>query len=275
MSKEDIFKMLEKARKAGMGGYTAWGGEPLLRKDLPEILRFAKKNKLITTVITNGFSLKERCDEIAPFTDYLIVSIDSNDELHDKMRGVKGIRKRAIDGIIACKKTRMKTVINSVISNLNMDRIDGLFELSRELDVPLTFEPMEPMEFDPGYNEQFKLTPDELREVFSKIIKYKKSGYKVVNSIQYLRNFSDRKQYVCHAPKFYVTVDAQGNITTCFKGWGNIKEKSFEEIFRSAEFKEFGKKMEKCNKCNASCIIETSLAYSLNPLFLLDKIKFL
>ncbi|MFQ6009814.1 MAG: radical SAM protein, partial [Candidatus Aenigmatarchaeota archaeon] len=130
MSKEDIFKMLEKARKAGMGGYTAWGGEPLLRKDLPEILRFAKKNKLITTVITNGFSLKERCDEIAPFTDYLIVSIDSNDELHDKMRGVKGIRKRAIDGIIACKKTRMKTVINSVISNLNMDRIDGLFELS-------------------------------------------------------------------------------------------------------------------------------------------------
>ncbi len=274
LSKEDVFKLLEKAKKAGMVSYTVWGGEPLLRKDLPEILQFAKKKGFITTVITNGFFLKERCEEITPFTDLMIVSIDSNDSLHDKMRGVEGILKRAIDGIEKCKKTKTKVIMNSVISKLNLDKIEGLLELSKKLNVPIAFEPMD---INPGYNEHLKTTNKELKTAFSRIIRYKKSGYKVINSIQYLQNFSKQKKYVCHAPKCYIAVSAHGKIESCVgtnsKCWGNIKETSFEEIFNSLDFKDFCKKMEMCNKCNVSCVIESSLMYSLNPWVIIDKIK--
>jgi len=272
LPKEEIFKMLKDAKKSGIISYTAWGGEPLLCKDLPEILKFAKEQELITTVITNGFLLKDRCNEILPFLDFLIVSIDSNDYLHDKMRGVRGLRKRAIEGIKLSKKSKTKIIINSVVSKLNLDKIEGLLKLSKELDIPITFEPMEIIE---GYNEQFRPTEKELKKVFSKIIKFKKAGYRIGNSFEYLKNFSKQKKYVCHAPKCYITVDTRGNISSCVgslnKIWGNIKNKSFKEIFRNKKFKEFCKEVEKCNKCNVSCVIETSLAYSLSPLYFLDK----
>ncbi len=55
MTTDEIFQMLDKARKSRMVGYVAWGGEPLMRRDLPEILKYAQKKKITTTVITNGF----------------------------------------------------------------------------------------------------------------------------------------------------------------------------------------------------------------------------
>jgi MoaA/NifB/PqqE/SkfB family radical SAM enzyme len=270
LSREDIFRLLEEAKEAGMIGYTVWGGEPLLRDDLPEILRFAKKKKFATMLITNGLLLEARCREITPSTDFLFVSIDSNSSLHDEMRGVEGMLRNAIDGIKSCRREKTRIAINSVISNLNLGEIEGLFELSRELDVAIAFEPMEV--FD--YNEQFKATDEELRVAFSKILEYKRSGYRVANSAQYLQNFSRQKQYVCHAPKCYITADAHGNLISCSdKSWGSIKEKSLEEIFASMEFRDVCRRAEKCTKCNVSCVIESSLAYSLSPFFVLDKVR--
>ncbi|MFC1715473.1 radical SAM/SPASM domain-containing protein [Candidatus Poribacteria bacterium] len=272
LSREEIFGMLDRAKEAGMVGYIAWGGEPLLREDLPEILQFAKKRKFLTMVVTNGFLLADRCKEIAPLTNLLYVSIDSNSSLHDEMRGVEGILKNAIDGIKSCKREKVKVSINSVISSLNLDAVEGLCELSRELDVPIVFEPMQIVS---EHNKHLKATDEELRIAFSKILKYKRAGYRVDSCTQYLQNFSKQKQYVCHTAKCYVTVDAHGNITTCSenKNWGNIKERAFEELFSSIEFKEFCREAEKCNKCDISCVAEVSLIYSLSPRFILDTVK--
>jgi len=271
--KEDIFYMLKKAREGGVIWYTAWGGEPLLRKDLPEILKFAKENNLITTVITNGFFLKDKYCEFAPFTDFLIVSIDSHDKLHDKMRGVDGILEKSIEGIKLLKKSKIKTkiIINTVISKLNLDKIEGLCKLSKELDVTITFEPME---IFGKYNKHLRPTKKELKKAFSQIMKYKRLGYRIGNSFEYLQNFSNKKFYVCHAPKCFIHVDARGNIFSCLnKKWGNIKETSFKEIFNSEQYKEFCKNAEKCKICDVSCVIESSLCYSLSPNFIWDKVK--
>lgn len=275
MTKEEIFSMLDDAKKAGVGIYAVWGGEPLMRKDLPEILRHAKKLGLVTALVTNGFFLKDRCAEIVPYIDHLVVSIDSNDSLHDRMRGVKGIRERAIEGIKMCKARKKNVIINCVISRLNLGSIDGLLELSRELGTSITFEPMQvSMDYNvnSGYNTHLKPTAGETRKVFSRIIEAKKSGYRVGNSFGYLKNFSVEKKYVCHAPKVLITVDAGGNAFSCMgQKWGSIKSRRFKDIFRSAEYADFCKKAEKCSVCDISCVVETSIGYSMNPLFFFEK----
>jgi len=273
LSKGEIFDMLEKAKKAGIIGYVAWGGEPLLRKELPDILEYAKKKNFSTTVITNGYFLKDVYKEITPFTDLISISIDSNDELHDKMRGVVGIKQRAIEGIELCKNTETKVVINSIISKLNLDKIEGLVNLSKELNVPIVFEPMDIID-DGNYNRHLQPTNEELKKVFSEIWEYKKNGYKINNSYQYLENFTKPKKYLCHAPKCFVIVDPQGNVTPCLNtNFGNIKKKSFEEIFNSKKYKEFCMNAERCNECNGTSTIESSLAYSLNPFLMFAMIK--
>lgn len=271
----EVFKMLDDARDAGMIGYVAWGGEPLMRKELPEFLRHSRENGMFTVVITNGSLLAERCDEIAAHTDLIIVSLDSHDGLHDEMRGLNGIRLKAINGIRQCKKLKMRVMINTVVSRLNLDKTDEMVKLSGDLGVPIAFEPLNVY---PGYNEHLKPSDAEINIVFSRLIKYKQSGYKIANSTRYLQiigsEYSNKKPYACHAPKVYVEVSPRGDIACCLgKPWANVKNVSFERLFKSKEYIDFCERTEKCNKCVVSCVIESSLAYSIDPMFLLDKVR--
>ena len=270
LSKDNIIDMLEEARKAGITDYVLWGGEPLLRRDLPEILKVSKAYGFSTTIITNGFLLREKYKDIIPYTDNLVVSIDADDSLHDEMRGLKGVLGRAIEGIELFKGTKTRILINSVISNMNLNKIDGLMELSKRLNVPITFEPIMLNES----NKPLIPTDEELKAVISKIVSYKKSGYRVFNSFQYLNILLEDKKYVCHFPKIFITVDAHGNISSCLnKNWGNVKEDAFRDVFKSREFKSFCRETEKCNQCIASCPIESSLVYEFNPFVTLQKIR--
>lgn len=271
LTTEENFKMLEDAKKAGMLFYIVEGGEPLLHKELPRILQYAKKLDFVTTIITNGYYLKERYDEILPFTDSLIVSIDSNDELHDKMRGLKGLRQRAIEGIKLSKNMKIKISMNSVLCTLNSEKIDGLIELSEDLTIPIIFQPMDIYK---GYNEDLRLPQPELQKVFSKILEMKKEGHKIGNSYSYLQHIIRNKNYICHAPKCFTYVKPNGNIVSCCdmydKVWGNVKNTQFKIIFNNKEFKEFCKKIETCNKCSVHAVIETSLQYTLHPRYIFE-----
>lgn len=269
LSTEDIFKMLDDAKRAGIVMYVVEGGEPFFRKDISRILKHAKKLKMSTTIVTNGYYLRDRCKEIMPFIDSIVVSLDSNDELHDEMRGLKGLLNRATEGIKICKKNGIKIVINSVLCKLNMGKVDGLVKLSTKLEIPIVFQPMDVYR---GYNEHLRLTNLELQRTFKKIVEYKKSGHKILNSYHYLEHIINNKKYVCHAPKCYTYVEPSGNIVSCCdivdKTWGNVKNSSFKEIFEGKEFKNFCKEMERCNKCSINAVIESSLFYSLNPKYL-------
>ncbi|MCK9587601.1 radical SAM protein, partial [Methanothrix soehngenii] len=64
MTKKEIFRMLDEASSFGIGVYNAWTVEPLLREDLPQILRHAKSQGLITSLVTNGLLLAKRADEL-------------------------------------------------------------------------------------------------------------------------------------------------------------------------------------------------------------------
>ena len=77
-TKEEIFKLLDDAREFGIGVYNAWTVEPLLRKDLPQIMAHAKEIGMITSMVTNGKLLYERSEELGD-VDYLSVSVDGID----------------------------------------------------------------------------------------------------------------------------------------------------------------------------------------------------
>jgi len=277
LPKEKVFGMLDDARDAGMVAYVAWGGEPLMRKDLPQILAHARKNGLHTTVITNGSLLPARCEEIAPHTDLLVVSIDADDELHDEMRALPGIRRKAIEGIRRCKALKVKVMIHSVICTLNLGKADGLIRLAADLGVPIAFEPLNVY---PGYNEHLKPTDDVIAAEFSKVIAHKKAGRDIVNSMQYLetirRDYSRQKSYVCHAPEIFVEVQPDGTVARCTGGaWCNVKEVPLKKLFNGNEYQSSCKDAHRCTKCVVSCVIESSLAYSLNPGFLLEKARYM
>jgi len=202
------------------------------------------------------------------FSAYIsfIVSIDSHDKLHDEMRCTSGLLERAVEGMKLCKNNKTDIVINCVLSKLNLNKIEGLADFSEELQIPII---IQPMDIYKGCNEQLIPTQSELKKTFLKIKELKQSGYKILNSYHHLEHIIENKNYVCHEPKCFVYLIPNGNVVSCCdiidKIWGNVKTTSFNEIFKSKEFKEFCKKIEGCNECSSSFVIETSLLYSLNP----------
>lgn len=197
------------------------------------------------------------------------MSIDSADDLHDQLRNVKGIRKRAIEGIELCKKEDTNIIINNIISKYNMDKIEGLVKLAKKLDVKISFQPMEVFK---NCNEDLKATDEELKHVFRNILKYKEKDYPIVNSTGYLRYIADKYKFKCHMPKLTIVVDANGEVSSCSnlnkKIWGNVKDLKITDLYKKDEFIEFCKKVENCNVCNYSVVFQSSHAYSFSYKYL-------
>ena len=118
-----------------------WGGEPFMYKEILELIRYAKKQKLTVQINTNGLYLKKKAKEIVDSgLDDLIISIDGPPEVHDEVRGLAGTFKLVEKGIQAIheekKKKGVKTPIIRVrgtISPYNFEYIYSLVEISKRL----------------------------------------------------------------------------------------------------------------------------------------------
>ncbi|MFT4637285.1 MAG: molybdenum cofactor biosynthesis enzyme MoaA [Verrucomicrobiales bacterium] len=75
---EQAKKMIQEAQELGVSIVNFVGGEPLLREDLPEIIRSVDKDFSATVLFTNGSRLEERAKELwQAGLDSVYVSIDA------------------------------------------------------------------------------------------------------------------------------------------------------------------------------------------------------
>lgn len=270
---EEVYTLLDNAEDVGIVSYTVWGGEPLLRDDLGEVLKHAKEKDMITSVMTNGYNLPERVDEIGPYTDKLFVSIDHPSEKHDESRRLPGTYKNAIEGIEIIKNSYDTDVaINSVITELNKtpEDIRGLVELSNELGAKHSFNLLDTFDF----NRHLKVSKEDANKALFEISRLKSEKKNVINSKRFLSGSYDREDYTCHWPKMFVSVNEVGEVEGCKlndeKFFGSIREKSLGEIIASDGYQNYVKDAEKCHQCDISTTIEASNAYDLKPDTLLD-----
>lgn len=262
-----IFKMIDDAKKAGFFLYQVTGGEPLLREDIPIILKYAKANGFLTYMNTNGTLLKKRLREIAPFLDSFSTSIDGTEKSHNEIRGYKNAYEETLEGIAEAKKLGMNLRIISTIGPENIGEMEEVAKTSKKLEVPLIFQ-VRYMEKGIEFNE------NELREFTNKIHFLRKKDYLINNSnkgILYLQNYTG----LCNYPKIFLRVRPSGEIWSCTgDSFGNVNETSFKNILYSNMFKNFIRKTEACKKfCRLGCITEANPIYDINPAKILSLLK--
>jgi len=85
------------------------GGEPLLRKDVVEIISYAVGKGLRVGLNTNGMLLADYAEElVSAGLDTISVSLDGTEEVHDRLRGRPGSYRRALAGIFALDQARRR-----------------------------------------------------------------------------------------------------------------------------------------------------------------------
>ena len=114
------------------------GGEPLVRKDLPELADYAVKKGMRAVISTNGTMITPQTARTLKDIglSYVGISLDGMEEINDRFRGVKGAFKSALEGIENCKKAGIKVGLRFTINKSNAGQISEIFELLEEMDIP-------------------------------------------------------------------------------------------------------------------------------------------
>jgi MoaA/NifB/PqqE/SkfB family radical SAM enzyme len=276
-AKEEIFKLLDDAKEFGIGVYNAWTVEPLLRKDLPQIMAHAKELGMITSMVTNGKLLYERVEELGD-VDYLSVSVDgikSYKEIRqmDFETLLKGLKKAIEVRIFQNRKNPI--LMNCVLTGKNLDDIETLILLAKELEVKVSFEPVHkfPGISEEVWNEIGIRDIEKFHNTVDRIIELKEQGYPIINSKTYLKMVKNGEMdYKCRATGIIMNITHDGTLETCRvqnEPLGNVMWDGFESVWKNSE-EQRKEIVRNCKGCLFFGYVENSLMQSLNPEVLMN-----
>lgn len=130
LSLEQVNKILDDARVAGIRNVNLWGGEPLLHPQIFDIIRAVKKRYMRCFMVTNGVLLEKYAQEIVDSRlDFLQISVDAPGEEHDLVRNHRGLFKKIEAGIKAVnEKKRIFPFISAstVLLPDNLDKLEAI-----------------------------------------------------------------------------------------------------------------------------------------------------
>src|SRR5499427_3517708 len=94
------------------------GGEPLLHREMPAIVRGFLKRKKIVILCTNALLLAKKIDQYEPHKDFnWSVHLDGDQEMHDVSVCQEGVYDRAIEVIAMVKAKGFRVSINCTLFN--------------------------------------------------------------------------------------------------------------------------------------------------------------
>lgn len=269
----EIAEVYRDAARCGVRVNSIWGGEPLVRDDLPDILRASREAGLYTVLITSGYRFGRHFDRIVPQTNGIIFSLDELGPRHDAMRGMPGLFDQVCAAIrrIRAGAADKRVYINTVVSRLNVAAVPGLASLARQLSVAIYFNPMETGMLgrpdSPALKEELALDDPGLSNLARELIVLKGRGYPIANSYTYLRGFLAGKQkYRCHARKLCLELRANGDVMDCldrFRPIANVRRTPLSELLARSEIRQLRLKPVGCHFCNNANVIDTSHLWEL------------
>lgn len=287
---QQVFDILDNLAKMGTRMININGGEPLIRKDIGEIIERAKSRKMICGMNCNGIFIKNKINEIQAL-DSICVSIDGSKTQNDLNRG-KGSYEKIMEGILCALEHKMHVHTNTVITKNNVHAIEFMLEFARKYNVRAQFHfPFEESAYSRKKGSNVKSVSDEeIKNLLGKIIKYKKEGLPVqfsIDSHRYTQNwpFSYQKRLLyegdavpeefkvlpCYAGKLMCFIDADGFVYPCSQLNGNFPALNLLEV----GFVQAWEKLtnNKCRSCYFICHIEFNQIFNLNPKAILNSMR--
>ncbi len=272
----DIKRFYAQAKEQGFIAAAITGGEPFLRKDLGEIVKYMKEEAgLAILLFTTGLYLEKRMDEVLPYLTALVVSLDSaKPERHDEIRGVPGLFDKLSRGVRLAKEKYpdLSMQFNCCVQKGIGEEIDDLIAFADQMEMRISFdvitESRHGADGKPFAETNSGMPLAELQEVCTHLLEKKRAGAPVVNSELYFQYFIDgRRGYRCHLPKLVMFVDGRGNLEYCLnldEPIANIRDTPLAEAMELPRFKALRRDAESCSSCNSPTMVDLSHVWE-NP----------
>ena len=107
------------------------GGDPLQRPDIFELIEYAGSKDVRTILSTNGILIdKDTAERIKDSgIVYVGVSIDGNEEVNDRLRGMQGGFKKALNGMRLCRDLGLVVGVRFTMSKKTIGELPFIFDL--------------------------------------------------------------------------------------------------------------------------------------------------
>ena len=231
-----IKRAIHELKELGVFWLGLTGGEPLLNKDLLEIVESAGEDcavKLFTTGSTLTPRLASDLKKAGLFS--VSVSLDHwREEDHDRARGIPGAYLEALRAIELFKKTDGLHVGVSAVLSRDMivrDEVEDLLSFLSGLEVHEVWLSEAKPSVQGFWKSDLVMTEAERRKLVDLQDRYNRDGGMTVN---YLGHFEGREHFGCNAGRKMVYVDAFGEVSPCVfvpMTFGNVMERPVGDIY--------------------------------------------
>ena len=138
---KDVKKNLDDLKKIGISFIDFTGGEPLLNKELPDILSYAKKLGFFVKLSTNGFLYQEKAEELKDLPSRIYFSFDTTSrEEYKEIRGIDGYDK-LIESIKIAKDNNQDICLVYTVTNENIKNIKNIVDFAKNKKIVVYIHP--------------------------------------------------------------------------------------------------------------------------------------
>jgi hopanoid biosynthesis associated radical SAM protein HpnH len=236
------------------------GGEPLLHREMPQIVRGYLARKKFVILCTNALLLAKKIDDYEPHPSFTwSIHLDGNEAMHDKSVCLRGTYEKAVDAIKLAKSKGFRVSINCTLFNdADPGQVADFFDDVKALG-------LDGITVSPGYayerapDQQHFLNRTKTKELFRGILTRGRGGRKwpFSQSIAFLDFLAGNKAYRC---------TPWGNPTRTVFGWqkpcyllGEGYAATFPELMNDTEWDKYGVgNYEKCANCMVHSGFEAS-----------------
>ncbi len=287
MNTVQIKNLIDQLAEIGVNTLSITGGEPTLRKDLPEIVyHMGVEHNFINGITSNGYLLPKILPKLEGL-DFILTSLDyPTAEMHNKSRGIK-VFDKVIESINIANKKDIKVIISTVVMKDNLHLLENICELAEKLACSVELYPAEDIVWDisgESYRVEHiqELIPDlsiwankirELRTKFRNILTdpvsieiVEKGGFGGVPKHQ--------KILRCHVAETYMFIRHNGDIDYPCKIHPILSFNPFNHtlsnVYNSEEVTEIMKNHDNfdfCDGCRLGCAIMASIPTKFKTLY--------
>lgn len=185
VSTETAKRTISALREQGLEGINFTGGEPLLRKDIPELICYSKDLGLTTILTTNGILLERKLGELADCLDFVGLPLDSSDpEVHNIMRPTRSVGDHytlvhKLIEVMPRDYARIGVKINTVVTRQNKDSIISIGERIEEKTVAWKLSHFVASGYGKNFQEKFDIPIAE----YLRLVERCRSAYPDMNIV--------------------------------------------------------------------------------------------
>ena len=256
--------------KIGVAEIVLSGGNPLLRDDIGEIVRYASQ-RFITTIYDNGSVASKKIDVLRD-ADFVAISLDTlNAEKNDYMRGVKGAYEKAMNAVEELHAEGISVGVAPTISQMNLYEIEDFTRHFTDRGIPVWYAVYSHDDIDHQLFGIGKKNDDlEISDMKAMVklcnalmrMKKERNGVFITDkTLKALKQLflSGKRTWKCRALRSFLVVNPQGLVSGCHSYEPIATVTELPKLWNSSRFKTLRAKYSACEKCTYMCYLFYSI----------------